>query len=87
MPDVKLHSETGIVLEDISDTDTIDYTSDTEFNEKVPQHPRDTLKSKIKRKITKKQKNNKKSKQKTNIRYTIKKVFDEFEDEKNIFKN
>ena len=39
--DVK--SKTDLVLEDISDADTIDYTSDIEFIEKVPQHPRDRL--------------------------------------------
>ena len=69
LPNVKLHSKTGTVLEDISDADTIDYTYDTQFVKKVPKHPRDRLKSKIKRKITKKQKNNKKSKQKTNTSY------------------
>ena len=66
IPDIK--PKTDLVLEGISDADTIDYTSDAEFVKKVPQHPLDRLKRKIKRKIfKKKQCKNKKSKQKENI--------------------
>ena len=41
LPDVKPDNKTDIVLEDISDADTIAYTSDIEFVKKVPQNPRD----------------------------------------------
>ena len=80
MPDIKPDIKTDLILEDLSDTDTIDFTSDIEFVKKVPQHPRDRLRCKIKRKKIKKEKNkNKKYKQKTNIQKTIKNVFDDFE--------
>ena len=49
-PDIKQDIKAKIILEDVSDTNTIDYTSDIEFVKKVPQHPRDRLKHMIKRK-------------------------------------
>ena len=69
------------------DADIIDYTSNTEFAKKVPQHPRNRLRRKIKRKKIKKKKNkNKKSKQKTNIQKIIKNVFDDLQDKKPVIK-
>lgn len=46
----------NIILEDISDADTVDYTSDTELVKNVPLHPRDRLRHKLKRKVIKKAK-------------------------------
>ena len=63
IPGIKPKTDLG--FEDISNADTIDYASDIEFVKKVPQHPHDQLKRKVKRKIIKKEKGkNKKSKQK-----------------------
>ena len=80
LPDIKPDIKTDIILEDVSDVDTIDYTSNIEFVKTVPQHPCNSLKCKIKRKTTKKEKN--KSKQKASIQKTIKNVFDDFESKK-----
>ena len=55
-PDIKPDVKTNIILKDVSDTDTIDYTSDIGFIKKVPQDPRDRLKRKIKRKRIKRKK-------------------------------
>ena len=57
VPDIKPNVKTDITLEDVSDADTIDFTSDIDFVKKVPQHPRDRLKCKIKRKKIKQEKN------------------------------
>ena len=54
--DIKPNVKRDIILEDVSDADTIDFASDIEFIKKISQHPRDRLKRKIKRKKIKQEK-------------------------------